>query len=39
MELAEGAWVAREELRRVYEDRGVSLTNEMIVEFIKGNDP
>ncbi len=39
MELAEGAWVTREELRHVYEDRGVSLTNEMIVEFIKGNDP
>lgn len=39
VELAEGAWVTRDELRRVYEDRGVSLTNEMIVEFIKGNAP
>ncbi len=34
MELAEGAWVSRDELKRVYEDRGVSLTNEMIVRFI-----
>ena len=37
MELAEGAWVSRDELRRVYEDRGVSLTNEMVMEFIRGN--
>ena len=37
VELAEGAWVTRDELKAVYEDRGVSLTNEMIVEFIRGN--
>lgn len=37
-ELAEGAWVTRDELRRVYEDRGVSLTNEMIVAFIRGGE-
>jgi len=39
MELAEGAWVSRDELKAVYVDRGFSLTNEMIVEFIKGNNP
>ena len=39
VELAEGAWVSRDELKAVYEDRGVSLTNEMIVEFIRGNNP
>ncbi|MCR5826198.1 MAG: NAD(+) diphosphatase [Oscillospiraceae bacterium] len=39
VELAEGAWVTRDELKRVYQDRGVALTNEMIVEFIKGNNP
>jgi len=33
-ELEEGAWVPRDELRRVYRDRGVSLTNEMILQFI-----
>ena len=38
-ELAEAAWLTRDELKAVYEDRGVSLTNEMIVEFIKGNNP
>ena len=39
MELAEGAWVSRDELKAVYQDRGVALTNEMIMEFIKGNNP
>ena len=39
VELAEGAWLTRDELKAVYEDKGVSLTNEMIVEFIKGNNP
>ena len=34
-ELAEAAWVTRDELKAVYEDRGVSLTNEMIVAFIR----
>lgn len=38
-ELAEGAWVTRDELRAVYRDRGVSLTNEMIVAFIRGENP
>lgn len=36
VELAEGAWVPREELRAVYHDNGISLTNEMIVKFIEG---
>ena len=39
VELAEGAWVSRDELKAVYQDRGVALTNEMIMEFIKGNNP
>ncbi len=37
-ELAEGAWVSRDELRETYHDAGVALTGEMIAEFIKGND-
>ena len=39
VELAEGAWVSRDELKRVYQDRKVSLTNEMIMQFIAGNNP
>lgn len=37
VELEEGAWVSREELREVYKDNGISLTNEMIVKFIEGD--
>lgn len=39
MELAEGAWVSRDELRETYHDAGVALTGEMIDQFIKGNNP
>lgn len=39
MELAEGAWVSRDELRDTYTDVGIALTGEMIAEFIRGNDP
>ena len=38
-ELAEAAWVSRDELRAQYVDNGVSLTNEMIVEFKLGRSP
>lgn len=36
-ELAEGAWVSREELSRTYTDAGIALTGEMIAEFVKGS--
>ena len=36
MELEEGAWVSREELKRVYQDAGVALTGEMIRKFMEG---
>ena len=39
VELDEGAWVSREELRATYEDTGVSLTGEMIAQFIEGKNP
>ena len=35
-ELADGAWVSREELRRDYRDNGVALTSEMIARFAVG---
>ena len=35
-ELADGAWVPRDELRAVYRDTGVALTNELIMKFIEG---
>jgi len=39
VELAEGAWVSREELKATYEDTGVSLTGEMITQFMLGKNP
>ena len=33
VELDEGAWVSREELRATYEDTGISLTGEMIAPW------
>ena len=39
VELEEGAWVSREELRQTYNDAGIALTGEMIAEFVKGNNP
>lgn len=39
MELADGAWVTRDELRETYTDAGVALTGEMIAQFIEGNNP
>ena len=38
-ELADGAWVSRDELRDTYTDAGVALTGEMIDQFIRGNNP
>ena len=38
-ELADGAWVSREELRRDYRDNGIALTSEMIARFAAGEDP
>ena len=37
-ELADGAWVSREELRRDYRDNGVALTSEMIARFAAGRE-
>ena len=37
-ELADGAWVSREELRRTYTDNGISLTSEMIARFAEGRE-
>ncbi|MBE7007607.1 MAG: NAD(+) diphosphatase [Ruminococcaceae bacterium] len=39
VELADGAWVTRDELRETYTDAGVALTGEMIEQFIRGNNP
>ena len=38
-ELADGAWVSREELRKNYTGNGIALTSEMIAEFAAGRDP
>ena len=38
-ELADGAWVSREELRENYTGNGIALTSEMIAEFAAGRDP
>ena len=38
-ELADGAWVSREELRKTFVGNGVALTSEMISEFAAGRDP
>ena len=38
-ELADGAWVSREELRENYTGNGIALTSEMISEFAAGRDP
>ena len=38
VELDEGAWVSREELRKTYHDTGVSLTGEMIAKFAIGEE-
>ena len=38
MELDEGAWVSREELRETYHDTGISLTGEMITKFALGEE-
>ncbi len=38
-ELADGAWVSRDELRATYTDTGVSLTGEMIGLFAAGKEP
>lgn len=37
-ELADGAWVTREELKETYHDAGVALTGEMIRVFAEGKD-
>ncbi|MBE7003914.1 MAG: NAD(+) diphosphatase [Ruminococcaceae bacterium] len=37
-ELADGAWVSREELRATYADAGVALTGEMIRVFAEGKE-
>ena len=37
-ELADGAWVSREELRRDYRENGVALTSEMIARFAAGRE-
>lgn len=39
VELAEGAWVSRAELKETYEDAGIALTGEMIAQFMAGNNP
>jgi NAD+ diphosphatase len=38
VELDEGAWVSREELRETYHDTGISLTGEMITKFALGEE-
>ena len=38
-ELADGAWVSREELKRTFVNNGIALTAEMISEFAAGRDP
>ena len=38
-ELADGAWVSREELRETFVNNGIALTAEMISEFAAGRDP
>lgn len=38
-ELAEAAWVTRDELRETYHDAGIALTGEMIDRFIRGEEP
>ena len=38
-ELADGAWVSREEVRENYTGNGIALTSEMIAEFAAGRDP
>ncbi len=38
-ELAEGAWVSRDELRETYHDAGIALTGEMIDRFMNGDNP
>lgn len=35
-ELAEGRWLSREELKETYADTGISLTGEMITQFMLG---
>jgi len=39
VELADGAWVSRQELKETFVDTGVALTAEMIRVFSEGNDP